>query len=77
MIEPLISVGELNALQEGDSNALLVLDCSWHLPTSNRDATSEFGNACIDGARFFDIDAARPWFVQTPREIEDGLHICS
>ena len=57
MIDPLISVGELIALQETDNNALLVLDCSWHLPTSNRDAASEFSNACIDGARFFDIDA--------------------
>jgi len=57
MIEPLISVGALKALKDTNSNALLVLDCSWHLPTSNRDAGSEFNNACIDGAQFFDIDA--------------------
>ncbi len=33
-----------------------VLDCSWHLPTSKRDAKAEFLDQHIPGAQFFDID---------------------
>jgi thiosulfate/3-mercaptopyruvate sulfurtransferase len=33
-----------------------VLDASWHLPTSGRDAKAEFLSAHIPGALFFDID---------------------
>ncbi len=35
---------------------LRVLDASWHLPGSVRDARAEYGKAHIPGARFFDID---------------------
>ncbi len=55
-VKPLVNVSELMALQESANPDLVVLDCSWHLPTSDRDAKLEFANACIDGARFFDID---------------------
>ncbi|TNC49832.1 3-mercaptopyruvate sulfurtransferase [Rubellimicrobium rubrum] len=36
---------------------LVVLDASWHLPTSARDAGTEFRDGHIPGARRFDIDA--------------------
>lgn len=35
---------------------LRVLDASWHLPGSGRDAAEEFREAHIPGAAFFDID---------------------
>ncbi len=35
---------------------LRVLDASWHMPDSGRDAKAEFAAAHIPGARFFDID---------------------
>jgi thiosulfate/3-mercaptopyruvate sulfurtransferase len=33
-----------------------ILDCSWHLPTSKRDAKAEYLEQHIPGAQFFDID---------------------
>jgi thiosulfate/3-mercaptopyruvate sulfurtransferase len=36
---------------------VLILDCSWHLPTVKRNARAEFEAAHIKGAQFFDIDA--------------------
>ena len=33
-----------------------LLDCSWHLPSSDRDPYSEFQEEHILGASFFDID---------------------
>lgn len=39
----------------GDPN-LRILDASWHLPNSGRNASEEFNNAHIPGALFFDID---------------------
>lgn len=36
---------------------VVVLDASWHLPGSGRDAGAEFRNRRIPGARRFDIDA--------------------
>ena len=35
---------------------LRVLDASWYLPGSGRDAKAEYTAAHIPGARFFDID---------------------
>lgn len=35
---------------------LRILDGSWHLPTSERDAAAEYAAAHIPNARFFDID---------------------
>lgn len=35
---------------------LRILDASWHLPGSGRDARSDYAAAHIPGARFFDID---------------------
>ena len=35
---------------------LRILDASWHLPASGRDARAEYAATHIPGARFFDID---------------------
>lgn len=35
---------------------LRILDASWHMPASERDAKAEYDQAHIPGARFFDID---------------------
>jgi thiosulfate/3-mercaptopyruvate sulfurtransferase len=35
---------------------IAILDCSWHLPTANRNAKDEFQARHIPGAQFFDID---------------------
>jgi thiosulfate/3-mercaptopyruvate sulfurtransferase len=35
---------------------IAVLDASWHMPTTKRDAKAEFREARIPGAQFFDID---------------------
>ncbi|MDQ1900902.1 3-mercaptopyruvate sulfurtransferase [Paracoccus sp. WLY502] len=36
---------------------LRILDASWHMPATGRDARAEYEAAHIPGARFFDIDA--------------------
>ena len=36
---------------------LRVIDASWHMPASGRDARAEYDAAHVPGARFFDIDA--------------------
>ena len=36
---------------------LRVIDASWHMPATGRDARAEYEAAHIPGARFFDIDA--------------------
>lgn len=41
-------------LQDPD---LRILDASWHMPGSERDARAEYDQAHIPGARFFDIEA--------------------
>ncbi len=50
----LVSTGWLAAhLKDPD---LRVLDASWHLPDTGRDAKAEYAAAHIPGARFFDIE---------------------
>jgi thiosulfate/3-mercaptopyruvate sulfurtransferase len=39
-----------------DAPDVVVLDASWHLPNTGRNASHEFLNAHIPGALFFDID---------------------
>lgn len=53
---PLIGTAALQDLL-GDP-ALIVLDASWYLPTSERDAAAEYARGHIPGARFFDLDLA-------------------
>jgi len=35
---------------------LRIIDASWHMPATGRDARAEYASAHIPGARFFDID---------------------
>tara|TARA_X000001036_G_C20523459_1_gene743099 strand:- start:212 stop:1027 length:816 start_codon:yes stop_codon:yes gene_type:complete len=41
---------------EKNSNNVRILDGSWHLPSSNRNASEEFKNSHIENSIFFDID---------------------
>jgi len=43
-----------------------ILDGSWHLPDSGRDAVAEYAAAHIPGAQFFDIDAVSDRKAQLP-----------
>ena len=43
-----------NHLNDAD---ICILDCSWHLPATKRDAKAEFAAAHITGAQLFDLDA--------------------
>lgn len=42
--------------QHLDDDRLLVFDCSWHMPATERDGYEEWLEAHIPGARFFDFD---------------------
>ena len=37
-------------------NKVKILDCSWHLPSANRDALKEYEDKHIPSAIFFDLD---------------------
>ncbi|MEL7028878.1 MAG: 3-mercaptopyruvate sulfurtransferase, partial [Pseudomonadota bacterium] len=67
---PLIDAETLS--REIASEDLKVLDASWHLPTAERDALAEYGEAHIPGAVFFDVDgvsdAANPLPHMLPSE---------
>lgn len=55
------------ALQDRlDDPALVVLDASWYLPGSGRNARAEFLQAHLPGARFFDLDAASDLVTPLP-----------
>jgi len=54
-MKPFISAIELNQILD-DPN-LVLLDCSWHLPNSDRIGKDEYMQSHIKGAYFFDIDA--------------------
>ncbi|MDO5641010.1 MAG: rhodanese-like domain-containing protein, partial [Paracoccus sp. (in: a-proteobacteria)] len=51
----LVSTAWLEA-RLGDAD-LRILDASWHMPASGRDARAEYAACHIPGAIFFDIDA--------------------
>ncbi len=51
---PFVSTAEL-AARLGDPE-VVVLDASWYMPQSGRDARAEFRAAHLPGARFFDLD---------------------
>ena len=40
---------------EKNLNNVKILDCSWHLPNSNRNALKEFNTSQIKNSIFFDI----------------------
>ena len=56
-MDPLVST-EWLAQQLGQAD-LVVVDASWHMPSSGRNGHDEFVQAHIPGARFLDIDAVR------------------
>ena len=51
----LISTDELS--QSLASPDMVVLDCSWYMPSEHRDPAKEYAASHISDARFFDIDA--------------------
>ena len=53
-MDPLVSTDWL-AQHLGEPD-LVVVDCSWHMPASGRDARDDYRRAHIPGARFLDID---------------------
>jgi thiosulfate/3-mercaptopyruvate sulfurtransferase len=61
---PLISTAELAARL--GSPGLVVLDASWHLPTSGRDAGAEYLAGHVPGARFLDIDRVSDPAISLP-----------
>ena len=54
MSSPLVSTEWLAGRVNDDG--IVVLDASWHMPASARDAAAEYGEAHIPNAVFFDID---------------------
>ncbi|MBP1806076.1 3-mercaptopyruvate sulfurtransferase [Rubellimicrobium aerolatum] len=75
--QSLVSTGWLaQALGRED---VVVLDASWHLPGSGRDAGAEFRAARIPGARRFDIDAVSeresplPHMAPSPASFRDAM----
>lgn len=71
------------ALQDRlDDPALVVLDASWYLPGSGRDAGAEFVRDRIPGAGFFDLDAASdlanplPHMMPPPAQFEAIARAC-
>jgi thiosulfate/3-mercaptopyruvate sulfurtransferase len=53
--QPIVSTAWL-AEHLGAEN-VIILDCSWYLPSSGRNALEEYARAHIPGARFLDADA--------------------
>jgi thiosulfate/3-mercaptopyruvate sulfurtransferase len=60
----------------GHLDHVVVIDCSWHLPTAKRNARAEFEAAHIPGARFYDLDAGSdpnttlPHMLPSPEKFE-------
>ncbi len=58
---------------------LVILDASWHLPTSKRNARAEFDAVHIAGAQFFDLDAISdtettlPHMLPTPEKFAQDV----
>ena len=55
-----------------DAPDIRVLDASWHMPASGRNARAEFANCRIPGARFFDIDAISDQDTDLPHMLPDA-----
>ncbi len=55
--------------QQLDVPDLIILDCSWYLPSQYRVALDEYEIAHIPGARFFDIDAISDQDTDLPHMI--------
>ncbi|MBK8005093.1 MAG: 3-mercaptopyruvate sulfurtransferase [Gemmatimonadetes bacterium] len=74
---PFMSTAEL-AARLGDPG-VVVLDASWYMPQSGRDARAEFEAAHLPGARFFDLDQVSdpssplPHMLPTPAAFEAAM----
>ena len=53
-----------------------VLDASFHLPGTGRDAETEFGNRHIPGAALFDIEDVRDRDIALPHMLPSAGPIC-
>jgi thiosulfate/3-mercaptopyruvate sulfurtransferase len=53
-------------------NGLIILDASWHLPNSDRNAEAEFTAAHIPGARRFDINAISDSAAEQPHTLPNA-----
>lgn len=56
MALPLVKTQWLRQQMLNGAKNLRILDGSWHLPITKRDAKKEYGEKRIPGALFFDID---------------------
>ncbi|MBM3618206.1 MAG: sulfurtransferase, partial [Alphaproteobacteria bacterium] len=77
MSRALISAEELvSAL---DNPSLKIIDASWHMPASGRDAAKEFLQGHIPGAVFFDLDkhsdhsSSLPHMLPTPEAFAEAV----
>ena len=50
---------------------LIIIDCTWHLPGTNRDGKSEFLNERIPGSIFFDLDEFSDQSSKYPHTLAD------
>lgn len=50
---------------------LCIIDCTWHLPGTNRDGKSEFLNERIPGSIFFDLDEFSDQSSKYPHTLAD------
>jgi thiosulfate/3-mercaptopyruvate sulfurtransferase len=50
---------------------LCIIDCTWHLPGTNRDGKSEFLNERIPGSIFFDLDKFSDQSSKYPHTLAD------
>ena len=50
---------------------LCIIDCTWHLPGTNRDGKSEFLNERIPGSLFFDLDEFSDQSSKYPHTLAD------
>jgi thiosulfate/3-mercaptopyruvate sulfurtransferase len=74
-LPPLVSAAWLAAhLHAAD---LVVLDCSWYLPATHRDASAEYQAAHIPGALRFDLDAASDPASPLPHMLPSPEHFAS
>lgn len=64
----LISAEALHASRGG----YVVIDASWHMPASGRDAHAEYLAGHIPGARFFDLDASSDKNSSLPHMLPDA-----
>lgn len=70
MTFPLVSPDWLKS--QRDDPKIVVLDATYHLPTTGRDARAEFEAERIPGARFFDVDGIKDQSDPLPHMVPDA-----